>query len=178
MMVVLVIALIALAARVARLVRQRPAAQAGKARAGCRRGTGRALEAARAAKYAEIRDTELDYRTGKLSRRTSARSTASCAPRRSRSFARSTSCASLYAHAGALLNHAGSDLRRPDLSDPDAFRPRKRASPGAFAWAPGVGPLAADHSSSATSKPLDDPVRAAVRGEHDPAAEASVGGGG
>jgi len=27
----------------------------------------RALEAARAAKYAEIRDTELDYRTGKLS---------------------------------------------------------------------------------------------------------------
>jgi uncharacterized membrane protein YccC len=30
-------------------------------------GERRALEAARAAKYAEIRDTELDYRTGKLS---------------------------------------------------------------------------------------------------------------
>jgi uncharacterized membrane protein YccC len=30
-------------------------------------GDRRALEAARAAKYAEIRDTELDYRTGKLS---------------------------------------------------------------------------------------------------------------
>jgi hypothetical protein len=30
-------------------------------------GQRRALEAARAAKYGEIRDTELDYRTGKLS---------------------------------------------------------------------------------------------------------------
>ena len=48
------------------------------------------LEAAKEAKYREIRDAELDHRMGKLSRRTGARSTATCAPRRSRSCASST----------------------------------------------------------------------------------------
>ena len=65
-MVVLVIALIALllaflvwfvSAPLRKPARLEPAAA----------GDRRALEAARAAKYAEIRDTELDYRTGKLS---------------------------------------------------------------------------------------------------------------
>ncbi len=65
-MVVLVIALIALllallvwfvSAPLRKPARLEPAAD----------GDRRALEAARAAKYAEIRDTELDYRTGKLS---------------------------------------------------------------------------------------------------------------
>ncbi len=43
------------------------------------------LELAREAKYREIRDAELDYRTGKLSARTTRRSTARCARRRWRS---------------------------------------------------------------------------------------------
>ena len=48
------------------------------------------LEAARDAKYREIRDAELDLRTGKLSTRTTRRSTRRCGPRRSRSCTPST----------------------------------------------------------------------------------------
>ena len=43
------------------------------------------LEAARDAKYREIRDAELDVRTGKLSDEDYRRSTPRCAPRRSKS---------------------------------------------------------------------------------------------
>ena len=42
------------------------------------------LEAAKEAKYREIRDAELDQRTGKLSEEDHRRSTRSCARRRSR----------------------------------------------------------------------------------------------
>ena len=48
------------------------------------------LSAAKEAKYREIRDAELDHRMGKLSGRTGARWTATCAGRRSRSCASST----------------------------------------------------------------------------------------
>ena len=56
-----------------------------------------ALEAAKDAKYREIRDAELDWRTGKLSDEDYQSSrTASCAPRRSRSCASSTSYPERY----------------------------------------------------------------------------------
>ena len=57
------------------------ARRAGGGRAGAPRRAD--LEAAKEAKYREIRDAELDYRTGKLARRTGSGSTRRCARRRS-----------------------------------------------------------------------------------------------
>ncbi len=75
----------------------------------------RALEAARDSKLQEIRDAEMDMRTGKLSMRTTRRSMGRCAQRRCRSWNGSTTRSRMKTPYAP---------RRPPVTSPWRSKPR------------------------------------------------------